>query len=81
MMVITEKSRGASFALTLLLGPLGLLYATVPGGIILTVVAILTSPTIIGPIVCWIVAMATGDYAVKEHNAAVHQLTATMNRR
>jgi hypothetical protein len=81
MMVITEKSRGASFALTLLLGPLGLLYATVPGGIVLTVVAILTAPTGIGPIVCWIVAMATGDYAVREHNAAVQQFAASINRR
>lgn len=80
-MIVTEKSRGVSFALTLLFGPIGLLYATIPGGLILIVVAMVTAPTIIGPVVCWIVAMATGDYAVQQHNAAVRQLAATLNRR
>ncbi len=75
-MIVTEKSRGVSFSLTLLSGPIGLLYATIPGGLILIVVALVTAPTIIGPVVC-----STGDYAVQQHNAAIRQLVATLNRR
>ena len=77
-MNINEKSRGVSFLLTLLLGPLGLLYSSVAGGIILIIVAIISAPTIIGPIACWLLAIAIGDHATHKHNKGVRELKALL---
>lgn len=70
-MNLNRKSRGTSFLLTLLFGPLGLLYSSVIGGIVLTVVAIATAPSLVGPILCWVAAIIWGDYATQGHNKSV----------
>jgi len=63
-----RKSRMTSFVLTVIFGPLGLIYSTVVGAVLLSVLAILTFPTIVGPIACWVFAIAVGDHATYKHN-------------
>jgi hypothetical protein len=63
------KSAGVAFLLSFLLGPLGLLYASVLGGIIMffvTLVMFFILP-IIGPVICWIGCIV---WAVISANAA-----------
>ena len=61
----TEKSVVAAFFLTLLFGPLGLLYATIGGGIFLIIVAIIAGFVTFGfgALVTWPVAIAWGVLA------------------
>ena len=66
-----EKSRGTSFVLTLLLGPLGLLYSSVIGGVILIFIAIASAVTVIGPLICWFLSILIGDSAVVSYNKKV----------
>jgi uncharacterized OB-fold protein len=68
-----SKSRGVSFILTLLAGPLGLIYANATWGIVLTVIAIATSPTIVGPVVIWFISILAGDSMVHKHNQSLKQ--------
>jgi hypothetical protein len=77
-MNLVRKSRLNSFFLTLFFGPLGLLYSHVVGAIILLAVAILTAPTIIGPVLCWVVAIFLGDSATVKHNQAVEETKALL---
>jgi hypothetical protein len=71
--MLREKSRTLSFFLTLFLGPLGLLYSSVVGGVILIILAVATFPTIIGPLICWILAIAIGDHCAHKHNKSVKE--------
>lgn len=75
-MNLNKKSRGTAFVLTLLFGPLGLLYASAGGGFALIVIALATAPTVIGPILCWLGAMAWADHAAQKHNQSVDMLLA-----
>lgn len=77
-MNLNEKSRTVSLLLTLFLGPLGLLYSSVAGGFILIVLAIVSAPTIIGPIVCWVLAIAIGDHCTHKHNQNIKKFTTMM---
>lgn len=77
-MNLKPKSRNVSLLLTVLLGPIGLFYASVWGGILLTIIAIVSAPTIVGPIVCWILAIAIGDHAAHKHNLAVDDMRKLM---
>lgn len=67
--------------LTLLLGPLGLLYASVPWGLMLIVVAVVTAGSIIGPIICWFVAILVGDHYVYKHNKNIEEVKALLSSR
>lgn len=60
-----EKSVVAAFFLTLLLGPLGLLYATITGGIIMIILAIIIGAVTFGfgSLVTWPVAIVWGVIA------------------
>ena len=66
-----SKSRSTSLLLTLLLGPLGLLYASVVAGVILLIVAIVTFPTAVGPVIAWVISVFVGDSATVRHNKRV----------
>lgn len=79
-MNLNKKSRTASLALTILLGPIGLLYSSVVGGLVLLVGAIVTLPTIIGPMACWVVAIAIGDHCTHKHNKSVEKFTALVGK-
>jgi len=59
------KSRVVSALLTILLGPLGLFYTTMWGGLAVTALALVTAPTVIGPVIAWLVAIFWGDSLAK----------------
>jgi hypothetical protein len=71
---MNKKSRTTSFLLTLLLGPLGLLYASLGWGLILLIVAVLLAPTIVVPLFCWVLSIALGDHIVHRHNQGIDEL-------
>lgn len=80
-MNLNEKSRGISFLLTLLLGPLGLFYSTIAGALILFVITIVTAPSIIGPVICWILAIIIGDHYTHKHNKNIAEFKALMTNK
>jgi len=63
------KSRTTSAILTVLFGPLGMLYAHAGYAILLTIAAVISLPTGFGPLIAWIVAIFWGDALAK----ATHQ--------
>ncbi|MCG6308974.1 hypothetical protein K6U49_10300 [Vibrio alginolyticus] len=73
-MNLNEKSRLTSFLLTLFFGPLGLFYSSLAGGIVLLVVAVLSAGTIIGPVICWVLAIAIGDHCTYKHNKNIIEI-------
>lgn len=66
----TGKSRIISFLLTLLLGPLGLLYSSVIGGVIMIILAISLGAVTAGAgaIVIWILSIIMGDSFTYNYN-------------
>ena len=76
-----HKSRGVSLALTILFGPLGLLYSTIAGAVILTFLAIISAVTVVGPLVCWVLAIAIGDHATHRYNEGINEWVNTLKRR
>lgn len=73
---MNKKSQLASFLLTFFLGPLGLLYSSVAGGIILFIIALVSWPTFVGPVLCWILAIVVGAFCTAKHNAGVDEFKA-----
>ncbi|MTI12061.1 hypothetical protein [Sansalvadorimonas verongulae] len=80
-MNLNQKSRSLSFFLTFFLGPLGLLYSHIVGAIILIVIAIVTAPSIIGPIICWVLSIAIGDHCTHKHNKALEEFKNLMSNK
>lgn len=78
--MLNQKSRATSFVLTFLLGPLGLLYASWVAAVILAVIAIATAATVVGPVICWILAMIIGDSATRKHNRGIEEFKALMSQ-
>ena len=66
-----SKSRITSFILTLLLGPLGLLYSSVVWGIVLTVIAIVGAVTIAVPVFIWFLSIIMGDSFTHNYNKKI----------
>lgn len=66
-----SKSQIAGFLLTLFLGPLGLFYSSWVAALILCVIAFTTAISIIGPVLCWIVAIVISFFSVSKHNEKV----------
>ncbi|WP_412497255.1 hypothetical protein [Vibrio fluvialis] len=73
-MNLNPKSRLVSFCLTLLFGPLGLLYSSVIASLVLIVIAVLSASTVIGPVVCWVLAIAIGDHCSYKHNKNIQEI-------
>jgi hypothetical protein len=73
-MNLNEKSRLVSFVLTLIFGPLGLFYSSLAGGLVLLIVAVITAASIIGPIICWVLAIAIGDHCTYKHNKNIAEI-------
>ncbi|PSW53058.1 hypothetical protein [Photobacterium leiognathi] len=73
-MNLNPKSRLVSLVLTVLLGPLGLFYSSVVGGLILCVIAFVSLATVIGPVICWILAIAIGDHCTYKHNKNIDNI-------
>ncbi|MDP2505409.1 hypothetical protein [Oceanobacter sp. 3_MG-2023] len=70
-MNLVKKSQTTSLFLTILLGPLGAFYGSPIGALILCVIAIVTAPTIVGPVICWILAIFVSDSGVNKHNKSI----------
>jgi len=68
VMNLNKKSRLVSLVLTILFGPLGLLYSSVKGAIFLTIIAVMSMATVVGPAVCCVLAVALGDHCTHKHN-------------
>ncbi|SEF95632.1 hypothetical protein [Marinobacterium lutimaris] len=66
-----SKSQGLGFVLTFLFGRLGLFYSSWVAALILCVIAIASVASIIGPIICWVLAIFIGFAAVSKHNEKV----------
>ncbi|MCR9330148.1 hypothetical protein NB661_00200 [Vibrio parahaemolyticus] len=73
-MNLNPKSRLVSFALTLLFGPLGLFYSSVAGALVLVIIAVATAASVIGPVVCWVLAIAIGDHCTHKHNKNIDNI-------
>lgn len=61
-----QKSTGMALLLTILFGPLGLLYVSIPGGIVLSILCLLLFWTGIVPIICWIVSIIWAVVGIKK---------------
>lgn len=70
----SPKSVGIALILTLLFGPLGLLYSTVKGGLILIVVGAVLGILTLGMafIVVWPISIVWSYFAVKKYNEALY---------
>ena len=81
--VATTKSPGIAILLTILFGPLGMLYSTVGGGCLMTIIAvilaILTFPLGgIGAIIIWPICIIWGALAASAYNKRIlHQWSGT----
>lgn len=71
--VNAKKSTVLGLILAFFFGPLGLLYSTVLGGVIMIVVAIVTFfiLPLIGPIVAWLISFVWAFVALFMHNGKV----------
>ena len=76
-----KKSRTLAVLLAVFLGPLGVLYASGIGGLILIVLTIATAPTVVFPICLWVIGWIVADSAVAKHNAAIDEFMLMMTRR
>nr|WP_319381271.1 hypothetical protein [Thiomicrorhabdus sp.] len=66
-----SKSQLIGFVLTFLLGPLGLFYSSWVAALILCVIAFSTAFTIFIPVICWLLSILVGFFAVNKHNEKV----------
>ena len=73
-MNLTPKSRLVSLLLTIFLGPLGLLYSSVTGSIILLILTIITFASVVGPLFFWVLAIAIGDHCTHKHNKNIENI-------
>lgn len=73
IMVGKQKSSGTAILLAFIFGPLGLLYVSVAGGIVLTLISVFFFWTFIVPVICWIASII---WAVMGANAANEKATA-----
>ena len=71
-----KKSMAAAVILTFLFGPLGLLYVTVPGAILLIVVSIVLGIITLGLgfIVGWLASIIWAIIAVGKHNGKMNTI-------
>ena len=69
--VVTQtKSVGISILLTVLFGPLGMLYSTVPGALIMLVISVIVALVTagIGVVITWPICIIWGAVAVNSYN-------------
>lgn len=77
-MNLNTKSRLVSLALTILFGPLGLLYSSTKAALFLIVVALISIPTVFGPVICWGLAIVLGDHCTYKHNKNIRNFKEIM---
>ena len=78
VIVQNRKSVGLSLILTFFFGPLGMLYSTITGGIIMFIVNLIFLPVtlVFGIILTWPIQIIWGVIAVNRHNSKIgNQIT------
>lgn len=75
IIVTKPKSTVVAFILTFLFGPLGLLYVSVVGGLVMIIAAIISFflLPLIGPIITWIISMVWGVVGAMQSNNQINQ--------
>ena len=70
VIAVPTKSMGIAIILTILFGPLGMLYATIPGAIVMFILKLLAFVLTagLGLILLWPIAVVWSAMAVKSHN-------------
>lgn len=63
-----KKYHGTSAVLTIFFGPLGVLYSSVMGGVLLTLLFIVSLGTIVIPFGIWIASPIVGSCCVSDYN-------------
>jgi hypothetical protein len=76
VIVGAPKSVGISILLTVLFGPLGMLYSTVPGGVIMMVVSLIVAVVTfaVGLFVTWPICVVWGAMAASAHNKKLGEM-------
>lgn len=74
-----SKSRIVSFILTVLIGPLGLMYSSVLWGAVLLIIAILGATTIVLPVGVWVLSILLGDSFTYNHNQKIKKQAKFIN--
>ena len=79
--VSQKKSMGVALILTILFGPLGLLYATVPGGLVLLLLTFVIGIATLGVgfLFGWIVSIIWAVIAVNSHNEKIMRALGALN--
>ena len=80
-MNLNQKSRLVSLLLTVFFGPLGLFYSSVAAGLVLCIIAFVSFATVIGPVICWILAIAIGDHCTYKHNKNIDNIKTLVGSR
>ena len=80
-MNLNQKSRLVSLLLTVFFGPLGLFYSSVAAGLVLCIIAFASFATVIGPVICWILAIAIGDHCTYKHNKNIDNIKTLVGSR
>lgn len=75
VMLAPQKSVGVAVLLSILFGPLGMLYSTVLGGIIMLVVSLLVAVVTLGfgLVVTWPICVVWAAIAANSHNRRVFE--------
>jgi hypothetical protein len=70
VIVKTEKSMGVTILLTILFGPLGMLYSTITGAIVMVIVSVLVAIVTLGfgLLITWPVCIIWAAVATKNYN-------------
>lgn len=70
VVVSATKNMGVSILLTVLFGPLGMLYSTIPGAIIMAIISVILGVVTlgIGLLITWPVCIIWGAVATSSHN-------------
>lgn len=73
IVTVSTKSTGVAILLTILFGPIGMFYATIPGAIIMLIIGIAVGFVTggLGLPVVWIVSIIWGVSAVKSYNRKI----------
>ena len=71
-----SKDQRLGFVLALFFGPLGLFYGSWVAALILCVITFISAATVIGPVICWILAILINFPAVRMHNEKVKAVAA-----
>lgn len=75
VIVLPTKSVGLSLLLTILFGPLGMLYSTIGGGILMLIISILLGVFTFGwsALITWPICVIWGAMAVNGYNRRIQK--------